>query len=66
MAYSESQKRASIKYMNANTDDIRLRVPKGTKESWRTYANKQGMSMTHFIIQLVNEQIRNNVTLRKD
>jgi len=46
MAYNESIKKSMIKYMKEHTDDVRLRVPKGTKESWKNYAEKRGMSMT--------------------
>lgn len=57
MAYTEAQKRASIKYMAEKTDDIRLRVPKGTKEKYKNEANKRNISMTQFIINCVNEKI---------
>lgn len=57
MAYTEAQKRASIKYMAEKTDDIRLRVPKGLKEKYRTEAEKRGESMTQFIISAIDEKI---------
>ena len=59
MAYSEAQKNASIKYLKEKTDDIRLRVPKGTKEKYQKEAGKRNMSMTKFIIQCVNNEIEN-------
>lgn len=59
MAYTEAQKRASIKYMAEKTDDIRLRVPKGMKEKYRSAAEDRGMSMTQFIVQCVENEIKN-------
>lgn len=61
MAYTEAQKRASIKYMAEKTDDIRLRVPKGLKEKYQTEAEKRGSSMTQFIISAVDEKIEREV-----
>ena len=42
MAYTEAQKRASIKYMAEKTDDIRLRVKAGLKDKYREEAEKRG------------------------
>ena len=58
--YNEARKNSFIKYMQANTDDIRLRVPKGTKQSWRIYAEKHGMSMTAFVLKTINAYIEND------
>ena len=55
--YNEAQKKATIKYLKENTDDIRLRVPKGTKEKWLTAAKKEGISMTQYVTNIVNEYI---------
>ena len=60
MAYTEAQKKASIKYMAEKTDDIRLRVPKGYKERYKKEAEKRGMSMTQFIIESVENRIKND------
>ena len=57
MAYTEAQKKASIKYISEKTDDIRIRVPKGLKEKYRMEAEKRGTSMTQFIISAVDEKI---------
>lgn len=59
MAYTEAQKKASIKYMSEKTDDIRLRVPKGLKEKYRAEAEKRGISMTQFIVNCVEKEIKN-------
>lgn len=57
--YTESQKKAIIKYISEKTDDIRLRLPKGTKDKWRTAAEKEGKSMTQFVADIINDHIDN-------
>lgn len=59
MAYTEAQKKASIKYMAEKTDDIRLRVPKGLKEKYQSEAEKRGLSMTKFIVECVEKELEN-------
>lgn len=58
MTYTEAQKRATLKYLSTKTDDIRLRVPRGTKERYKTAAKKEGVSMTKFITEAVEEKIK--------
>lgn len=55
--YTEAQKRASVKYMQDKTDDIRLRLPKGTKERWKAAAEKAGVSMTKYVYDVVEMEI---------
>ena len=47
--YTEAQKKASMKYLQDKTDDIRLRLPKGTKDRWNAAASAAGLSMTQFV-----------------
>lgn len=56
--YTDAQKRAAIKYMQNNTDDIRIRAHKGTKERWRTAADQRGQSLTQFVIEAVEDKIK--------
>ncbi len=58
MPYTEAQKRASIKYMTEKTDDIRLRVPKGLKAKYQNAAKERGISMTQFIINCVENELK--------
>ena len=51
--YTEAQKKASIKYLQEKTDDIRIRVPKGTKERWKAKADAAGKSLQRLIIDAV-------------
>ncbi len=52
--YTDAQKQASIKYMQARTDDIRIRVPKGKKEEYKAFAEKQGVSLNGLIVELLD------------
>lgn len=54
--YTEAQKQASIKYLKENTDDIRIRVPKGKKDEYKQLAELNGMSLNAYIVRLLDEQ----------
>lgn len=56
--YTEAQKEATIKYLNEKTDDVRVRVPKGTKDIWKEASAAQGKSLQRFIIDAVEAAIR--------
>lgn len=56
MAYTEAQKKAAIKYIAEKTDDIRLRVPKGTKDKYKKIAESRGMSLTQFILSCIEKE----------
>ena len=60
MAYTEAQKKASMKYMAEKTDDIRLRVKAGLKEKYIAEEEKRGISMTQFIVNCVEKEIKNS------
>lgn len=53
--YSEAQKRATMKYIKANLEEIKIRVPKGKKEEYKAKAESAGKSLTQYIIDLVEE-----------
>lgn len=55
--YTEAQKKAALKYMQDKTDDIRLRLPKGTKDRWRAAAEHAGVSMTKFVQDAVEAAV---------
>lgn len=55
--YTEAQKKAALKYMAEKTDDVRLRLPKGTKERWRQAAEACGVSLTQFVADAVETAI---------
>lgn len=55
--YTEAQKAATIKYLKEKTDDVRVRVPAGTKNVWQDAAKARGKSLTRFIIDVIEEEI---------
>lgn len=57
MPYSEAQKRATAKYVKANLDDIKIRVPKGKREIYKTAAELAGKSLNQYIIDLIENDI---------
>lgn len=58
MAYSESQKRATMKWDRENYDRVYLTVPKGMKQEIDEVAKSQGYdSMRAFIIDAIKEKM---------
>ena len=57
MAVSKAQQKAVSKYMKANYDKIKIRVPKGQKEIIQAAATKQGESVNGFISRLISEAL---------
>lgn len=58
MAYSEAQKKATAKYMKNKLDDIKVRVPKGKREVYKAYAERQGKSLNALIIELLEKDMQ--------
>ena len=56
--YSKAQKRASMKYNAKAYDDIKVRVPKGKREEYQSYAEAQGKSLNQLIIELLENNIK--------
>ncbi len=57
MAYKPSQSKAVTKYIAKNYDQVSLRIPKGTREKYKAYAESQGKSLNALIIELLNERM---------
>ena len=57
MAYSEAQKRATMKWDKENYDRVYLTVPKGMKQEIEEVAKAQGMSTRAFIIEAIKEKM---------
>lgn len=55
--YDEKAKIRNDRYKKAKREKVALDVPKGTKEKYRAFAEKQGVSMTAFITALVEAEI---------
>ncbi len=56
MKTSEGQRRAIAKYQ-AKLDEIKVRVPKGTREKYKAFAESQGKSLNALIVQLLEEKM---------
>lgn len=52
---SESQKRASRKYITEKTDEIKVRVAKGKKAEYMKLAADQGQSLNAVVKQLLED-----------
>lgn len=54
--YSEQQKIATDKYVAENFDRIQIKVRKGKKDKISLLAERNGMSMSAFIISLIEAE----------
>lgn len=53
---SEAQLRATKKYQQAAYDNISLRIPKGEREVFRSFAEAAGLSLSQYIRQACYEK----------
>lgn len=54
MPYNEAQKKATMKYMATNLEEVRFRVRKGEKAALQEEAGLNGQSMAEYIKSAVN------------
>lgn len=54
MSVSEAQKKASVKYLE-KLDEVRIRMPKGKKETIKAHAETKGESVNGFINRAIDE-----------
>lgn len=52
----ESRKRANHKWLAKNYESITIRVPKGTKEQIKIWADTAGLSMASYIQEACREK----------
>lgn len=57
MAYSEAQKRATMKYIKNNYDEIKVRIPKGRKQVIKDFAESKGKSLNSFTNEAIDEKM---------
>ena len=63
MAYTEAQKRATMKYIKDKRDIIRVSVPKGERERWKKHAEEnRGCSLSALIIELLEKDAERGET----
>ena len=53
--YTQAQNKATQKYIKANYDEIKLRLPKGKKEIIKDFAFKHNESINSFIKRSIDE-----------
>ena len=65
MPASKAQQKAVSKYMKANYDEIKIRIPKGEKEKIQYYVQERGESMNSFIYKAIKEAMGEQKTAEK-
>ena len=58
MPATKAQQKAVAKYMKNNYDEVKIRIKKGDKELFKTYAESQGKSLNSYIADLMYADIR--------
>ena len=66
MPASKAQQKAVSKYMKANYDEIKIRIPKGQKEAVQAYAQAKGESVNALIWNLLQEAMGVDKTAEAD
>ena len=51
--YNEGRKKAILKYRKNNIERITLDLPKGKKDEYKAKAESKGLSLTAYIVQLI-------------
>ena len=57
MPASKAQQKAVSKYMKANYDEIKIRIPKGQKEVIQAFAQERGESVNALIWGLLQDAL---------
>lgn len=57
--YTKSQNRATQRYLKVNYDQINIRVPKGKREIYRSYAKALDKSLAQLITELLEADMEN-------
>ena len=57
MGWVENKLARTKEYNKANYEQIKVQVPKGTKEKIKAAAEAAGKSMTSYIMEAVNEKM---------
>ena len=65
MAYSKSQKKATMKWESENYDQIKCTAPKGFNDKLKTAALTEGISKRQFIIETLSNAIEEAGKMKK-
>ena len=60
MAYKQSQSKAVTKYISKTYDQVSLRIPKGTREKYKSHAESKGKSLNALIVELLEADMNAN------
>ena len=53
MPYSKARNKATQKYLSENMEQLRVWLPKGSKDKIKSFANQQGTSMAEYVKRLI-------------
>lgn len=56
--YNDVSKKATMKYIKENLEEVRFRVRKGEKDRYKAHAERRGKSLTALIIDLLEQDIQ--------
>lgn len=57
--YNDTSKKATMKYIKENLEEVRFRVRKGKKDRYKAHAERRGKSLTGLIVDLLEQDIKN-------
>lgn len=57
--YNDVSKKATMKYIKENLEEVRFRVRKGEKDRYKAHAERRGKSLTALIVDLLEQDIQN-------
>lgn len=58
--YNDKAKARTMKYMKEKRENLNINLPLGSKDKYKTYAQKQGKSLTALIIELLEADMLKN------
>ena len=61
MSYTEANKKATMKYIKNNYDEIKVRVPKGNKAVIQKYADELSISLNRFVISSIEYAMEKDI-----
>ena len=56
--YSESRKNAVLKYRKAHLDRVTIELPEGTKDRYKSHAERIGKPLRRLIMDLIEADIK--------
>ena len=57
--YKKAQSKSVVKYISNNYDQISVRIPKGSRERYKAFAEKRGTSLNALIVELLEREMNN-------